>query len=107
MSFKMIWIYIGAATVVTFLLRLFPLVFYKHLTHIPPLFQRLTDVLPLSIMAILIVYCLRSGFKAPIQSGIPLLLGTAVTVAIHLLKRNTMLSIICGTAVYMIALHLI
>lgn len=100
-------IYIAVAALITFLLRLLPLVFYRRLKNIPPLLTRLTDVLPLSIMAILLVYCLRDGFKAPYASGIPLLAGTMITVFIHLLKKNTMLSIICGTAVYMIVLRII
>lgn len=100
-------IYIAVATIITFLLRLLPLVFYTRLKNIPPLFNRLTDVLPLAIMAILLVYCLRDGFKAPLTSGLALSGGTIVTVLVHLFRKNTMLSIICGTAVYMIILRII
>ena len=64
-------------------------------------------VLPPAVMAILVVYCLRSTGFAAAADFAPQLAAVAVVVLLHLWRRNTLLSIAGGTAVYMILLRLL
>ena len=59
------------------------------------------------IMGMLVVYCLRSISFAAFPFGIPELLACAVVVALHLWKRNTLLSIAGGTVFYMLLVQLV
>ena len=64
-------------------------------------------VLPPAVMAILVVYCLRSTSFAAAADFAPQLAAVAVVVLLHLWRHNTLLSIAGGTAVYMILLRLL
>lgn len=64
-------------------------------------------VLPAAVMAILVVYCLRSTRFASAADFLPQLAAVAAVVALHLWRRNTLLSIAGGTAVYMLLLRLL
>ena len=64
-------------------------------------------VLPPAVMAILVVYCLRSTGFAAAADFAPQLAAVAVVVLLHLWRRSTLLSIAGGTAVYMILLRLL
>jgi branched-subunit amino acid transport protein AzlD len=58
------------------------------------------DTLPAAVMLLLVVYCLKdAGFSAP-PYGAPELLCAALVVALHLWRRNSLLSIGAGTGVY-------
>ena len=66
----------------------------------------LGNMLPPAVMATLVVYCLRStGFSAA-AGFLPQLISVAVTAALHRLRRNTMLSVVGGTACYMLLVQL-
>ena len=53
------------------------------------------------------VYCLRSISFTAMPFGIPELLAVALVAALHLWKRNTLLSIIGGTVCYMLLVQLV
>ena len=91
-------------SLMTFLLRAFPfLVFQKKET--PKVVSYSGKVLPYAIMGMLVVYCLRNtSFLTP-SYGLPELLGVAVTVIVHVWKRNTLFSIISGTICYMVLIQ--
>jgi len=58
-------------------------------------------------MAMLVVYCLRgTDFLGP-DHGIPTVLASIITVALHLWKRSTLLSILGGTGCYMLLVQLV
>ncbi|MBQ4608412.1 MAG: AzlD domain-containing protein, partial [Clostridia bacterium] len=63
-------------------------------------------LLPPAIMAALVVYCLKSVPYGTFMDGAMQLAAGAVVVAVHLLRRNTLLSIAAGTAVYMLLIRL-
>ena len=58
-------------------------------------------VLPYSVMAMLAVYCLKGVniFSSP--HGIPEFIACLVVIILHVWRRNTLLSIIAGTGLYM------
>ena len=65
-----------------------------------PKFVYLAGVLPCAIMAMLVVYCLRGVDLLGPTHGLPELLAGAAVVGLHLWKKNTLLSIAVGTALY-------
>ncbi|MBQ7262804.1 MAG: AzlD domain-containing protein [Synergistaceae bacterium] len=58
-------------------------------------------VLPYAVMAMLVVYCLRGVSLADAPHGAPEAVACAVTVALQVWRRDTLISIIGGTACYM------
>lgn len=56
--------------------------------------------MPVGVMVILTVYTLRDVPLTAHPYGLPAGLALAVTVALHLWRRNAVLSIFCGTAVH-------
>ena len=75
--------------------------------EIPSLIRYLGKVLPLAIMATLVVYCLRGTTFDSVANFIPQIVAVVVTVILHLWKRNTLISVFGGTAVYMCLLQLV
>lgn len=60
--------------------------------------QYLAGRMPAGVMVILFVYCLRDLPPVPSRAGAPLA-ALAVTVGLHLWRRNALLSILGGTVV--------
>lgn len=87
---------------VTMLTRFLPFWFFGEKRETPAVITYLGKVLPYAVMAMLCVYCLKGlDFSAP-GSCLPELLCTALVAALHIWKRNTLLSIGAGTIVYML-----
>ena len=91
---------VAVISLVTILLRFLPfLIFGKRKT--PEYISYLGRVLPYSIMGMLVVYCLRNVSILTVPYGIPELIACAIVILTHIWKRNTLLSILSGTLVYM------
>ena len=73
----------------------------------PPFLRYLGRVLPYAIMGMLVVYCLKDVSPAELSSFLPAAAGVTVTAGLHLWKHNTLLSIIGGTACYMILVQMV
>lgn len=93
------------SALITFGLRALPFVIFRGGRSMPEWMQRLGQILPSAIMAVLIVYCLKGAKSNPIGIGIPGIIAVAVVVASYKRKHNTFISIIIGTAAYMIMLR--
>ncbi len=78
---------------VTALLRFLPFIAFR--TKRPAFVLYLGRVLPYSVMAMLVVYCLRSSH------GLPEFTACMAVIILHVWKRNTLLSITAGTILYM------
>ena len=91
---------------VTLLLRALPFMFFGGKDGVPKWIASLGGMLPPAIMAALVVYCLKSVPYGTFADGAFQLLAGAVVVIMHLLKRNTLLSIAVGTAAYMLLIRL-
>ena len=65
----------------------------------------LGNILPAAIMAVLIVYCLKSAPMDFGGTGMYQLLAAGVCVLLHVWKKNTLFSIVGSTAFYMILLQ--
>lgn len=93
---------IAVVALVTAALRFLPFLIFGQNKKTPPLVTYLGQVLPYAIMGMLVVYCLKdiTLFAAPF--GIPEAVGCAIVAALHVWKRNTLLSIGVGTVCYML-----
>ena len=91
---------------VTLLLRALPFAFFGGKDGVPRRIASLGQMLPPAIMAALVVYCLKGVPFGTFADGFKQLLAAAVVVVVHLLRRNTLLSIAAGTAAYMILIRL-
>ena len=100
-----------AAVAATVLTRFIAFIVFRPNKPTPPYVQYLGKVLPASVFAMLVVYCLRdlsySGDANGLLWGLPAdtlaqFCGIAVTVLVHLWRKNLMLSIAAGTACYML-----
>lgn len=81
---------IAIASGITFLIRAFPfLVFRKR-------------QMPASIIAVLVIYCLKGPLTVLGTETIAAVIAIAGVVILHLWKRNTLLSVAAGTVLYMI-----
>ncbi|MGN1202538.1 MAG: branched-chain amino acid transporter permease [Eubacterium sp.] len=100
-------IIILVAAVCTFATRLFPFALFGGKKEVPEFVKYLGNILPVAIIGILIVYCLRDFTKGDINTIVPQLIAVAATALVHLWKRNTLLSIAVGTIGYMLLIHFV
>ena len=63
--------------------------------------------LPRAVMAMLLIYCLKDVSFTAAPAWLPTLAAVAVTAVLHLWKRQMMLSIAGGTAVYMMLIRIV
>ena len=92
---------------VTALLRFLPFLAFPEGKRRPKYIMYLGQVLPYAVMGLLVVYCLKGTQLSAWPYGLPELLGVGSVVALHLWKKNTLLSIFGGTAIYMLLVQLV
>ncbi len=85
----------------TALTRFLPFIIFRG-KHTPHFIQYLSTVLPSAVFAMLVVYCLKDVEWTGGNHGLPELIGIAVTVVLHLWRKQMLLSILGGTLVYML-----
>lgn len=93
---------VAIVAAVTMLIRFLPFVVFGSGRPTPRFITYLAGVLPCAIMAMLVVYCLRGIDPFSGSRGLPELISAAVVVGLHCWKKNTLLSIAAGTALYMV-----
>lgn len=88
-------------SITTFATRVIPFLLFPKGKEIPPLVKYLGAALPPAVIGMLVIYCLKSVnlFAAP--HAAPELIAGAVVAALHVWKRNNLLSIGVGTVLYM------
>ncbi len=92
----------AACTLATILTRFLPFWLFPEGRETPAYIRYLGTVLPYAVMAMLVVYCLKGATPLYDPYGLPELIGVLATAGLHLYKRNTLISIAGGTAVYML-----
>ncbi len=97
---------VAVMTLITFATRAFPFVFFAR--RKPPAYlEYLQRYIPPVVMTILVFASYKDIDFASAPHGIPALAAGALTAALHLWKRNVLLSIAGGTALYMLLLRLL
>ena len=100
-------IIILAVGIGTLLTRLLPFLLFPTGKETPPFVRYLGDVLPGAVFSLLVIFCLKGVTLLAGSHGIPELLGIAVTIVLHLWKRQMLLSIAGGTICYMLLLQFV
>ncbi len=98
---------IAVIAAVTMLLRFLPFAVFSKKRKVPAYILYLGDVLPYAIMGMLIVYCLRNVQITVAGDWIPTLVCVAAVAALQIWKRSTLLSILCGTGLYMFLVQVV
>lgn len=93
---------IAIMALTTIATRALPFLFFPSGKQQPVLITYLGRVLPLAVFGMLVVYCLKDVHWTSSPYGLPELIGIAVTVAVHVWRRQMMWSMLAGTATYMI-----
>ena len=98
---------IGAVVFGTVLTRFLPFVVFREGRPTPKYIQYLGKVLPSAVFALLVVYCLKDVSFISGNHGLPELISIGITVALHLWKKQMLLSIAGGTICYMLLVQLV
>ena len=96
---------IGVMCVITMIIKFLPFVIFSGGKETPAVISYLGKVLPPAMIAMLVVYCLKGVSVAVAPHGLPELISLTVVVILYLWKRNSLLSIIGGTACYMLLIQ--
>lgn len=98
---------IALCTLATVLCRFLPFLIFSSKKPTPKFIQYLGKALPCATFALLVIYCFRNISFVSGTHGIPELIAVAVTVGIHLWRKQMMLSIAAGTICYMLLVQLV
>ena len=90
---------------VTFSLRALPFLIFTGGRKTPAYVEYLGRVLPEAVIAMLVVYCLKDVSLLSGSHGIPEALSLALVVFLQSRRHNTILSILAGTAAYMLLIQ--
>lgn len=107
MSALQIFGIIVAMTLGTQLTRWIPFWLFPESREPPTIVEYLGKVLPSATMGLLLVYCLKDVTWFSGNHGLPQILAIATVTLLHQWKRNTLLSIAGGTAMYMFLLQVV
>ncbi|OEJ16074.1 branched-chain amino acid transporter AzlD [Brachyspira hampsonii] len=69
--------------------------------------QFLGKVLPYSMIALLVIYCLKDINIIKFPYALPELISIAIIIILHVIKRNVLISIGAGTIIYMFLVQVI
>ncbi len=92
---------IGMVVLGTIITRFLPFLLFPAGKPVPKYVQYLGKALPSAVFGLLVIYCLKNVNLMQGSHGIPELLSLAAVAALHLWKRQMLLSIAGGTVFYM------
>ena len=95
-------ILIAVMALVTILLRFLPFLIFRDET--PAYITYLGKVLPPAIIGMLVIYCLKDTSFLAYPHGLPEIIASVFVVILQIWKRNSLISILSGTVVYMLQL---
>lgn len=101
------WGLVAVIASVTALLRFLPFVIFSDNRKIPKTIEKLSKILPYAIMGMLVVYCLKEISFGSVSGFVPALIACVVVGVLYVWKRNTLISIICGTLCYMVLVQVV
>ena len=91
----------------TILTRFLPFIIFSDKKPTPQYILYLGKALPCAVFGMLVIYCLKDVSLLSGTHGIPEFIAIGVTVALHLWKKQILLSIAGGTMTYMILIQFI
>ena len=96
---------IAVMSVVTILLRALPFLIFRKET--PAYITYLGRVLPPAIIGMLVIYCLKDVTPPVWPHGLPEGIAAVSVIGLQAWKRNSLLSILGGTVIYMLLIQLV
>ncbi|MBR3560597.1 MAG: AzlD domain-containing protein [Oscillospiraceae bacterium] len=93
---------VAVMAAVTILLRFLPFLIFRAGRPIPARVIYLGHVLLPAIIGMLVVYCLKDTAVTVAPYGLPELIAAAAVVGLQVWKRNSLVSILSGTVLYML-----
>lgn len=96
---------IATMSLFTVLLRFLPFLVFRKKT--PKYVSYLGKVLPPAIIGMLVIYCLKDITPLAHPFGIPELIAVTWVAGVQAWKRNSLLSILSGTVIYMLLVQLV
>jgi branched-subunit amino acid transport protein AzlD len=98
---------IGILALGTALTRFLPFVLFRNVGNAPPYVHYLGKLLPQAAISLLVVYSLRYVSFTASPHALPEIIAVAAVAALHIWKKNTLLSIAVGTVVYMVLVQVV
>ena len=93
---------IAVMAVFTALTRFLPFLAFPEGRKRPKVITYLGTVLPFALIGMLVVYCFKSVSVFAYPYCIPELLAVVLVAALHIWKRNTLISVFSGVIFYMV-----
>lgn len=91
----------------TLITRFLPFLVFPSGKPTPKYVQYLGKALPGAALGLLVVYCFKDVSVLSGTHGLPELISLVCIAALHVWKRNMLLSIAAGTAVYMVLVNFV
>ena len=92
---------------ITLATRILPVLIFGRGEKVPDYIMYLGRVVPYTAMGLLIVYCLRDVPVLEAPHALPEAISLAVVVLTYLWKRNSILSVVIGTVLYMVLVQMV
>lgn len=87
--------------------RIVPVLIFGRGEKVPEYILYLGKVVPYTAMGLLIVYCLKDVPVLEAPHALPEIIALAVVSATYLWKRNTIMSVVIGTVLYMVLVQMV
>lgn len=100
-------ILIAVMAAATMLTRFLPFLVFPAGKPTPKYIAYLGKVLPAAVFGMLVIYCLKDVQILSGSHGLPELIAIGIVVALHLWKRQLLLSIAAGTVAYMLLVQFV
>ncbi len=91
---------------IIFLERAFPFLLFSK-KEPPALIKFIERFIPPMVITALLVYCLKDLSLTQRQNFVPAISALALTILLHIWKRNSLISIFSGTILYMVLIKII
>ncbi len=101
LSNKQVLTAVFISAVVILLTRLLPFILFSR-KNPPSIIKFIEKYIPQMIIAVLVVYCFKDVQFCEKPYGLPFLISCAAVIILHLSAKNSMLSILGGTVIFMI-----
>lgn len=92
---------------VTVGIRYTPFLLFPEGKKPPKFITYLSNVLPCAVIGMLVIYCLKDITPLVYPYAMPEIIAIVVVIASYIWKRNTLLSILVGTLLYMFLIQIL
>ncbi|MHB8129401.1 MAG: branched-chain amino acid transporter permease [Mobilitalea sp.] len=99
--------FFGLVILGTIITRALPFLLFPEHREIPKYIKYLSNILPYTIIGMLVVYCLKDINFTTAPFAIPEAISIAIIAVLHIWKKNTLLSIGGGALFYMILVQFV